>query len=426
MEKPYESSEISGLKSPMIKLIAPCTNVFSPTHGLIWGAERRFQTISGYLDRKGISFIPIFVQGVPVAFSETLDGEGLARRLSYSLILGRRFRTIMWCIQGARIAHQQKCDGVYAYEPDSRFVFVPSLFISILTRRPLFVGIHDDARREDDISGVVGNLRNGVRRHLRPIVGPVSSALFIWLRKWTCKNYAHLICVSSFAEQYAIDVLGAKRSTLTGNGISSSWFTSPSLEKKYDAVYVGRIEKMKGVDTLLLAWRIVCGQSRRNRLVLVGSTGQNKAEPWKKAIDALGITEQVTLAGFVPDRELKEILASSRIFVFPSKREGFGLVVGEAMAVGLPCIISDHPALVRNFGSAAKVVPHDRPDLLAGAILELLGADSKFPDMIKAGRQLVSKMRWEDVSEAESRAILEAVYRNRGKPPQEFSQNVPI
>jgi len=121
----------------------------------------------------------------------------------------------------------------------------------------------------------------------------------------------------------------------------------------------------------------------------------------KKTINKLGLSQNVTISGFVSDQEAVRLLKSSRIFVFPSKAEGFGLVVAEAMAAGLPCILSNLPALKENFHSAAVFVEPKDVKGLAQAILALLSDPKKRRKLKKRGQTLVKRFSWEAVAKKE-------------------------
>jgi glycosyltransferase involved in cell wall biosynthesis len=92
------------------------------------------------------------------------------------------------------------------------------------------------------------------------------------------------------------------------------------------------------------------------------------------AADRLGVASQVRFLGFVPDDDLPALYAEALAFVFPSRREGFGLPVLEAMAVGTPVIVSDDPALHELVGGAGLEFPRGDAAALAER-MQSLSAD---------------------------------------------------
>lgn len=118
----------------------------------------------------------------------------------------------------------------------------------------------------------------------------------------------------------------------------------------------------------------------------------------------------ITVSGFVSDKEVAQLLASSKIFVLPSRMEGFGLAVAEAMAAGLPCILSNLPALKENFHSAAVFVEPKNVEELAQAMLALLSDPEKRRKLKKRGRRLIKRFSWEAVAKKRTRS-----FRKRGQ-----------
>ena len=144
------------------------------------------------------------------------------------------------------------------------------------------------------------------------------------------------------------------------------------------------------------------------QLVVVGSVNEGVTRP---LVSQLGLKEQVSFAGYVSETEAVRLLAASRIFIFPSRQEGFGLAVGQAMALGLPCVVSDVPALVENYQHAALVTPVGNHAALAEAILGLLNNPNQFRTMSEKGREAAAEMKWESVCSKEVEIILEGLRR---------------
>ena len=94
------------------------------------------------------------------------------------------------------------------------------------------------------------------------------------------------------------------------------------------------------------------------RLVLLGGRGFAD-EAVEQAIDTLGLRDRVVRPGRVSDADRDGLVALAHALVFPSRYEGFGAPVVEAMALGTPVICSDHPALVEVVAEAGLVLPLD-------------------------------------------------------------------
>lgn len=132
------------------------------------------------------------------------------------------------------------------------------------------------------------------------------------------------------------------------------------LGKPYHFLFVGRLEKVKGIDVLLQA---VAGLSRENlnfHLTVVGSGGM---EAWAKAfLRREGIEQQVTLTGILPDFSLASLYQSSDCVVIPSRSDSIPLVFSEALNFGRELIVTDvgdMGTLGQQYGVADVVPPEN-------------------------------------------------------------------
>jgi len=192
---------------------------------------------------------------------------------------------------------------------------------------------------------------------------------------------AHVIAVS---HQTAADLqhfFGAAphRITVVHNGVAAR-FTPRSAEAQAAfrrrrglppryLLYLGTLEPRKNLEQLVRAfaqWRAVTSAAAHDvRLVLAGAKGWHYAEIFR-SVEALGLTEQVLFPGFIPGDELPDWYAAATAFVYPSRFEGFGLPVLEAMACGTPVVCSRAPGVSEVAGDAALTFPvHDDAAIVA-------------------------------------------------------------
>jgi glycosyltransferase involved in cell wall biosynthesis len=158
-------------------------------------------------------------------------------------------------------------------------------------------------------------------------------------------------------------------------GDSAAWRRAHGIpDAALVVIYVGRLSYEKGLRRLLGGFARAAAQAREAVLVLVGD-GAMRAELEKLAVE-LGVNPgQIRFVGRVPAAEIPFWLRASDVFALTSPSEGFACALLEAMAVGLPSVVSAIPANLQliDEGVHGLTVPFDDEEAIAGALLSLLG-----------------------------------------------------
>lgn len=187
--------------------------------------------------------------------------------------------------------------------------------------------------------------------------------------------------------------LGVKREKMVfiPNSVDTSFFSinkNPETRKKYKIahddvmiLFVGRLDHQKGLEYLVKAAKAL---DRRFKVFIVGS---GEGEYKRRLLNMAEGSENIIFTGPLFDDDLKEIYASSDIFVLPSLFEGMPTVLLEAMASGLPIIASDIPSvapLVKpEFGALVK--PKDSAGL--SQAITRLGTSEDLHEMGRKARE---------------------------------------
>jgi alpha-1,3-rhamnosyl/mannosyltransferase len=161
---------------------------------------------------------------------------------------------------------------------------------------------------------------------------------------------------------------------------------------------VGTIEPRKNLDLLVAAYgRLVRDSGIREHLVLAGKPG-SAYQALVAQIEAHGLTERVHLLGFVGDTDLRWIYRRARLFVYPSRAEGFGFPPLEAMASGLPVVSTAGSSLEENLKGAAELVPPGDVDALAAAMRRLLQDEALREQRRAEGLVRAAAFRWDETA----------------------------
>jgi len=280
--------------------------------------------------------------------------------------------------------------AIYAYNQDIENVWT-GFILKVLLGAPLVI-IYHQIRPAAFVSFRRG-VRDRVRRGFHP-ARAVLRSLLPGLNRYAASHADVHIALSEATRKDVKRYLGIEKCAVIGNGLDTSKFRPLELPKKYDAAFLGRLAHQKGIDVLLQAWKVVVLQNTDAQLVLLGGGDPDDFALYRKMAADLELERNVTFAGFVSDDELVKLLNSSKLFVFPSRQEGFAQAVSQAMGCGSCCILSDIPSLKEIYGAAAAFFPVNQSDLLAGKILELLADNGERDRLAKEARELALRFSW--------------------------------
>ncbi|HEX9467132.1 MAG TPA: glycosyltransferase family 1 protein [Acidimicrobiia bacterium] len=283
-------------------------------------------------------------------------------------------------------------------------VHAPSPAVPPTGRVPLVVTVHDAA----PLTMPDAFTRRGIWFHRRGFAAAAKRARLV-------------IAVSEFcADEIAQHTAIARpRIRIVPNGVHRE----PSSEERVARVrqqlglddrpyllWVGSGEPRKNVGLLVEAFARLDPAVAPHRLVLVTPDGRLPAVQGR--LDVLG--DRVHLLGYVARDQLFALFAGADLFAFPSRHEGFGIPVLEAMAQSTAVVCSDIPALREVAGDAAQFVAVGDVDGWIDALTTLLSDDAARADLVARGRDRVAGYSWERCVEATVAVYREAL-QDRGR-----------
>jgi glycosyltransferase involved in cell wall biosynthesis len=182
---------------------------------------------------------------------------------------------------------------------------------------------------------------------------------------------------------------------------------TPPVERLETGVilFVGRLVEKKGLRYLIEALPSILDKHPQSILRIVGD-GQEK-ELIKERIKELNLSQHVEFRGAVSNKVLPAIYRTADVVVFPSvisgnsDREGFGLVLVEALGCGCAAVVTDLPAMhdIVEPGKSAHVVPQKDPAQIAKKVCLLLEDVKLCQTMGRQGRAYVlQKFDWEIIT----------------------------
>ena len=170
-------------------------------------------------------------------------------------------------------------------------------------------------------------------------------------------------------------------------------------------LFLSRIDPKKGVELLLRAFEEIQREVADAVLMLAGDGEREYIDGLKKEVDRLGIGHSVIWAGFLAGELKASALRGATVFVLPSYSENFGIAAAEALAAGVPSILSENVAVAdyAKAADAALVVPCE-DGAIAAALRQLLAEEELRVHLASNGRNLV---RNKFSSEAVGRSLRE-------------------
>jgi glycosyltransferase involved in cell wall biosynthesis len=185
--------------------------------------------------------------------------------------------------------------------------------------------------------------------------------------------------------------LSSDRVVVTPYGVDSAFHPNgPRAERPY-ALFVGGIQPRKDPLAAVEALALLDGELK---LVVVGAEKRGGDE-LRSAVRRLGLERRVELAGHVERDELAALYRGAACLLFPSRYEGFGLPVLEAMASGTPVVAASAGAVPEVAGDAAILVEPGDPTAIAHGIERAFAERDR---LVAAGLERAARFSWQETA----------------------------
>jgi len=214
------------------------------------------------------------------------------------------------------------------------------------------------------------------------------------------KNWSKFIAVSNFTRNKLIDYVDAKKISVVHNGVSlKDYNVKASKSRRPTIVCIARLVKYKRVNDVINAIKIVKKKIPNICCKIIGS-GPLREELEKNALKQ-GLGDNIRFIGFIKQhKDILKTIKSSQLLVHASVVEGFGIVLVESMASGVPYVCSDIEPFVEVTKNSKGGLIFRRRNVedLSDKILMLLKNKKLYNTKVNEGKKLSKQYDWKQIS----------------------------
>jgi len=237
------------------------------------------------------------------------------------------------------------------------------------------------------------------------------------------KKSRKIITVSHFEKNRIGEFFGMqgdKRLTAVYNGVSEHFkpVTDEAelhrVKMKYHLpanffFFLGNTDPKKNTKGTLEAFSDFIKQTGSDYYLVMLDYDHNELEKLLEDIGDESLINRIVLTGYVINTDLPSIYCQSKVFLYPSLRESFGIPMLEAMACGVPVITSNTSSMPEVAGMAACIIDPFKPEEITAALIRILNDKTLNADLARKGYEQAAKFSWK----AMAQSVLE-IYRETG------------
>jgi glycosyltransferase involved in cell wall biosynthesis len=204
-------------------------------------------------------------------------------------------------------------------------------------------------------------------------------------------------------KKYHID---RKKIIINPCGIDLEYFTKIKATKNpLQVCFLARLAYSKGIFDMVPIWREVIKKVPKAKLLIIGGGSDKIKQKLKDSLIEAKISDSVEILGFLDNDRAYKILKSSKLFLFPSHEEGFGISIAEAFACGVPVVAWDLPVYQEVFPHSITTAEIGDYKSMARNIIDIFHSDNRSKKLLQQGRNVIQKYSWEGVARKELRIM---------------------
>ncbi|MCW3995870.1 MAG: glycosyltransferase [Candidatus Bathyarchaeota archaeon] len=288
------------------------------------------------------------------------------------------------------------------------------------------VGVQNVSLKREAISykELYTSLRGIKRSNFRAIL-----EAFVWYLSFKVLESpsANILCLSSVVAE-AISKIGLKKqiaSTCIGNGINYTEIVSLTSDfpREFDAIYAtGNFSPQKGIFEVAKIWRAVVDRLPDAKLAIAGVVyyeNPDVFEEFDKLIQNLNIKKNIFLLcdplRGLPQFKLWNEMNRAKVFLYPTMKDVWPLIIGEALACGLPVVTYGLPGILNAYGDCKSVCIVNVRDVKNSAMIlvELISNEKLLKELSDVAREYAKQHSWHFVSEIERNTYLTILSKDK-------------
>jgi glycosyltransferase involved in cell wall biosynthesis len=250
---------------------------------------------------------------------------------------------------------------------------------------------------------------------------PLKRVFFPAMMRWSARHARRIIAISESTKRDLVQTLGVPGDRISTVLLAADAEYRPTAPARVAEVcaryglrageyllYVGVLEPRKCIDQLIDAFGRIAPAANSLQLVIAGKRGWMYDQIFAQ-VAALGLEERVRFPGYVPRADLPALYSGARAFVYPSRYEGFGLPVLEAMSCGTPVVTTNVSSLPEVAGDGALLVDPGDVSGLAAALARVVHDASLRQELSCRGQVRAASFSWERCAKDTVRVYEEAM-----------------
>lgn len=195
-------------------------------------------------------------------------------------------------------------------------------------------------------------------------------------------------------------------------GIDTAYFKNikPIKNKIYDASFIGRFHTSKGIFDLVDIWYHVCEKKPDAKLAIIGGGNNRLKKELHEKINCAHLEHNIEVMGYLENDEAYGLMKASKVFVFPSHEEGFGISILEAMCCGKPVVAWNLPMYSEIFHKGLIQVKENNSTKFAEEVCELLFNEQRYNYLKNDALELSTNYNWDNTAKVEMSLLKDLGY----------------